>query len=508
MKNGLLALMLMLVMMLLAACQSSSGYRVNVLTDPPGAVIAIAKNEQPFTKRGNQSPYTKSFLFSEKDKQYRIQARPQGRLAETHKITEIVLNEEILAEAKGGDEKGAKPIQYPIKLEPRPWIDMRSNVLIFDPVLGWRGFETKDRAYAHKTGDNGESPEKVIMLLDKDDSEFDGFRGVSLSPDGEKIVVSRFKLDDPEVYPTNSELKKMKSDGEDVSKYVPRMEWLRPIKSSKIRADFIKGPSKATFVRDGVNFDPWVHNDGESLLYVAKNAGDGTSRLYNRPRIGSRSIAHYYEHNPDEATTYPSIHGRKDSGEEVKILFNIYPMNWTTLAEMDIRIDSSENASALWICLGIHPRFSPRGDRIAHIFENELRVITDGGMSPQTFITDTKGVIERYGDSLKDSEEDTARWENYERDRLFLPNSYPTWTPDGKWLVYTSMSVADETGRPQQDIFAMNSEKGSSPMRLTTNPSADRMPMISPDGKTLYFVSNREKVWAVWKTPLPKKMQP
>jgi len=508
MKNTLFACTLASLVLLLAACESGPGYRVNLLTDPPGAMVAIAKNNDPFAKRGNQSPYDKRLMFSDKNKQYRIEARPQGRLAETHMVTEIVLNEEDLAQAFGADEKGVKKIPYTIELDPRPWIDMRSHVLIFDPVLGWRGFETKDRAYAHKTGNNGESPEKVVVLLNKNDTEFDGFRGVSLSPSGRSIVFSTFKLDEPESYPTSSELKELKSDGVDITKFVPRMEWLLPIKYAKIRAEFIEGQSTDELVREGISFDPWIIDNDRGLVYVSDTEGDGTSRLQVRPNIGSQMTARSNEHNPNEATAYVSRHGNEEVGEVRQTLFNVYPKGWKTLADVQIKKESSKYASILTICPGIQPRFSPRGDLIAHIFENELRIISEGGIAPRTFSTGTKGVIERYESSLKDSEEDMARWENYERDRLFLPNSYPTWTPDGKWLVYTSMSVADETGRPQQDIFAMNSETGSNPIQLTTNPSADRMPMISPDGKFLYFVSNREKVWAVWKTPLPRVMQP
>lgn len=47
------------------------------------------------------------------------------------------------------------------------------------------------------------------------------------------------------------------------------------------------------------------------------------------------------------------------------------------------------------------------------------------------------------------------------------------------------------------DLYLVNSD-GSNVRRLTDNPANDGLPVWSPDGKWLAFVSDRSGQWSVW----------
>jgi TolB protein len=67
------------------------------------------------------------------------------------------------------------------------------------------------------------------------------------------------------------------------------------------------------------------------------------------------------------------------------------------------------------------------------------------------------------------------------------PSYWHGWSPDGKWLVYCA------SRKDEYDIYAIaaNAEKSSEEQRLTTSPGLDDGPDYSPDGKHIYFNSER-----------------
>jgi TolB protein len=65
-----------------------------------------------------------------------------------------------------------------------------------------------------------------------------------------------------------------------------------------------------------------------------------------------------------------------------------------------------------------------------------------------------------------------------------VPESTPSFTPDGKFIVY----VSEEAGNP--DVFIMRSD-GSEKRNLTQHPGADGHPRMTPDGRRILFNSNR-----------------
>lgn len=75
--------------------------------------------------------------------------------------------------------------------------------------------------------------------------------------------------------------------------------------------------------------------------------------------------------------------------------------------------------------------------------------------------------------------------------KLTLPRfSYPTWTADGKGILYESAVTGN------WEIWIMDLEglgnDGGNLRRITTNEHRDRMPSMSPDGQWIAFISDRD----------------
>ncbi len=66
----------------------------------------------------------------------------------------------------------------------------------------------------------------------------------------------------------------------------------------------------------------------------------------------------------------------------------------------------------------------------------------------------------------------------------------PYWYKDGKHIVYTAADHSNPLKRPNYDLYWMNIETGKS-IRLTYSPSADVLPVFSPDGTKILWTSTR-----------------
>lgn len=66
----------------------------------------------------------------------------------------------------------------------------------------------------------------------------------------------------------------------------------------------------------------------------------------------------------------------------------------------------------------------------------------------------------------------------------------PAWSPDGKQLAFASNRSADPDKNENQDIWIMDAAKGAAMKQLTTWAGADRNPKWSPDGKWIAYSSS------------------
>ena len=120
------------------------------------------------------------------------------------------------------------------------------------------------------------------------------------------------------------------------------------------------------------------------------------------------------------------------------------------------------------------PSWSPDGQRIAFVSDRDGHPhFVPGWFTYEIYVMDADGGNQR-------------RLTNNPAD-----DRGPSWSPDGKQIVFMSMRdghIIDFA--PTYEIYAMDADGGNL-QNLTNNPSDDRYPSWSPDGKRIVFVSER-----------------
>src|SRR2546421_2237385 len=93
----------------------------------------------------------------------------------------------------------------------------------------------------------------------------------------------------------------------------------------------------------------------------------------------------------------------------------------------------------------------------------------------------------------------TSQTDNYQfsGDGLNLPDDHPSFSPDGKQIVFTT-SRFQASGEINNFEIALMNVDGTNIRRLTNSPGIDTEPVFSPDGKKIAFSSQRAGNLDVW----------
>lgn len=86
--------------------------------------------------------------------------------------------------------------------------------------------------------------------------------------------------------------------------------------------------------------------------------------------------------------------------------------------------------------------------------------------------------------------------------RKLTIDQHPYFTPDGAWIVFSSNR---EREHPAESSLWVLASRGGLPLRLTRGAHSERDPRVAPDGKTLYFASDREGSFDLYRAPLERR---
>ena len=77
----------------------------------------------------------------------------------------------------------------------------------------------------------------------------------------------------------------------------------------------------------------------------------------------------------------------------------------------------------------------------------------------------------------------------------------PVWSPDGKRIAFAANINAPQSPN-DTDIWIMDADGGNL-TQLTSSQALDDMPVWAEDGQSIYFRSNRDHHWGIWKIQVP-----
>ncbi len=492
---------------LLAAC---GGTRLQVHTDPAStALVARGPSGQTLSPSGN--PPTFRLRFREdagsegggRPETFTIVATPTGPDADGYLTTEFPITQTSLLAARQIRPVPDRRDTYRLDLElqRKDYEDLAFVEVVLDPRGGWTSVVTRRRAYDDVTERGGTAPQRIARVPGST-----GLRGMSMSPSGDRMVysISESAPLDAAAAAAGVRFGQTRTPGEAArARGEPNVS---AVTRSNLRGIRLAGGGiEQITVDDYFDFDPVFSADGEHLIFASNRRNLGGSdilRIRSTARAGG--IQNIY--------TDPQGHWlvRPTQGADGTIAFNMIPAardgerDYTRPPE--IWTIGGPGRFPTQVTLGLQPAISPSGDKITFIRDGNVWVCNADGTSEAQLTTDASRIIQEHLNALPDAEA-RERFQREELFRTFFPYSHPSWSPDGRFIVYTSMQGQDPTGRRQEDIWVMDADGGMRE-QLTTNPSADRYPLVSPDGRNIYFFSNRGREWAIWRIPAPEFMRP
>lgn len=225
-------------------------------------------------------------------------------------------------------------------------------------------------------------------------------------------------------------------------------------------------PVQATFAQltaqPGLEQFPSVSPDGKWIIYTSDSRGREDIYLQG---VGGRTPIDLTE-SSDVANWAPvfSPDGERIAFRSERAGGGIFVMGRT--GESPARVSDS----------GFNPTWSPDGTEIAYATQNVDHPFTRGTVGELWAVNVTTGRKRRITQS------DAVQ---------------PSWSPHGRRIAYWAVP----SGGSQRDIWTV-AAAGGAPVQVTNDPAVDWSPVWSPDGRYLYFSSDRGGSMNLWRVPI------
>jgi len=464
---------LLLVALALVGCTN----KLLITSEPSGATVTVTDPGGKLLASG-ASPLLAELTFSEKsDKTYTVEVFPTTDQAERFLPGIQTID---TAGYLALDEAADQSRTLAFELTEKDYVPVPVVEVILTPQGRWVGVLGKSRSFKDVTEAGGAIPTLIV-----DFGENRGIQGLAISPDGDRIVYSEAVYANPISAPDAATL-----SVEDQRVYNLKGANLRGI-------NIVGGGVQHITTEDFQDMFPSFSADGERIYFSSNRRGESLGILGIRAN-GRSGISDIYVDHRNGMVLQPTAAG---DGTIAFCVINLDPVR-RVVTDTQVWTHYGPNEFPTQITRGRNPAISPEGEHIAYINpeDGNLWVIDPDGSNRIQLTSGAASIMRRFRAALTPPERmlfDANRSADLDR---VLPFSNPTWTPDGRYILYTSMEGTDPTGRPNEDIWMMKAD-GSEKQQLTTNGSSDRFALMSPDGDEIYFLSNRGESWAIWRMP-------
>jgi Tol biopolymer transport system component len=462
------------VLGVLVGCTS----RLTVVTEPAGAIVTVSDADGKMLRSG-PSPLEADLAFVEDgDKVYRIEVQPTTAQAERFYPAVRQLTTPQYFELPATDNNGKR---VELVLREKDYVRIPWVQVLLTPRARWVGVAGRAISYKDIGEEGGRVPQMVVDFGDNR-----GIAGMALSPDGERIVYAEAIYD-------------RRLDTPDVEGALPGTpQGVYQLKGANLRGINIAGGGvQHITTEDFRDMYPSFTPDGRRILFASNRRGELLGILGIRA-TGRSGISDIYVNHRNGVLLKPS------ESADGTMAFAVATLDPTGTAVQDTQVWTNfgpENPFPTQVTTqgGGDPAISPAGDQVAYIAADGNLWVVNVDSSLNTQLTfGAADLVKRYRQKLTGAEQAMFDANAAAGRRTVAAFRDPSWTPDGQYILYTSMEGVDPEGRPNEDIWIIAAD-GSQKYQLTTNGSVDRYPLMAPEGDHIYFLSNRGESWAVWR---------
>lgn len=413
---------------------------VTFRTNPEKAKVSVVSDERTGSFSIGQTQVTHSFRFNTNSSKGPSEYKVTFKIdgREPQTVTLMRDNEQFDSNSVTM-KKTEEQTEFDIRLEPEPVREVERLEPVISEEAGYTIEPRTVRAWVEDIEREGMPASSIVKLGD-----FMSILGMSISADGNTLAFSLAEKvkDEGGNEKTIANLRSVRTSGGGITQ-ITSGQWVDA--SPALGSDGFLFFSSNRFRKGAMDIFR-ISSTQPGAIAVIRQTFEGIN--YD-PSLGGGGIM---------AFTYkPTYQGRYSGNKQV----------WTL---------GGENQYPTQLREGEMSAVSPDGKQIAFIGpDKQLWKIPVTGQNPVQL---TSSPIQRDG------------------------KKHPSWSPDGKYILYASDEGKDSKDEANYDIWMIR-EGGTDIRQLTTNGSVDDFPVVSPDQKYIYFVSNRGFKEGIWRIPFP-----